>query len=153
MLFRKNRRRRRLGVTTIETAAVVIPVVMFLFGVFEYGRLLMDWNILNNAAREGCRYALVNNTSSTISTDVTTVVNSYMGREVNSFSGGAVTVVVSGVHSGTNYTGNNVNNLVAGDLITVKVSGTYLFLNIFPFHVMPTFNMNSASTMVCEGAM
>ena len=45
---------------------------MFIMGVFEYGRLLMDWNVLNNAAREGCRYALANNTSTTISTDVTT---------------------------------------------------------------------------------
>ena len=45
-------------------------MTMFIFGVFEYGRLLMDWNVLNNAAREGCRYALVNNTSTTISTDV-----------------------------------------------------------------------------------
>ena len=53
---------------------------MFIIGVFEYGRLLMDWNVLNNAAREGCRYALANNTSTTISTDVTTLVTTYMAR-------------------------------------------------------------------------
>ena len=41
---------------------------MFVLGVFEYSRLLMDWNLLNNAAREGCRYALANNTSTTINT-------------------------------------------------------------------------------------
>ena len=45
-------------------------MLMLIFGVFEYGRLFMDWNLLNNAAREGCRYALANNTSTTISTDV-----------------------------------------------------------------------------------
>ena len=35
---------------------------MIVLRVFEYSRLLMDWNLLNNAAREGCRYALANNT-------------------------------------------------------------------------------------------
>ena len=51
---------------------VIISMTSFVFGVFEYARLFMDWNLLNNAAREGCRYALANNTSTTISTDVQT---------------------------------------------------------------------------------
>ena len=40
------------------------------FGIFEYGRLMMDWDLLNNAAREGCRYALANNTNPSINTEV-----------------------------------------------------------------------------------
>src|ERR1700733_7672242 len=79
MVIRNFRGSRRWGAMAIETALVMIPTVMFLFGVFEFGRLLMDWNVLNNAAREGCRYALVDNTSATVSTDVQTVVNKYMG--------------------------------------------------------------------------
>ena len=70
MVIRKTRGPRRSGAETVETAMVMIWLVMFVFGVFEYGRLLMDWNMLNNAAREGCRYALANNTSTTISTEV-----------------------------------------------------------------------------------
>jgi len=123
---------------------------MVVFAVFEYGWLLTNWNVLNNAAREGCRYALVNNTSSTISTDVTGVVTSYMAGKDANFS--PFTVTVSGTHSGTTYTGNAVTVLGAGDLISVSVSGQYRFMNIIPYFKLPTsVTITSAVTMVCEG--
>jgi Flp pilus assembly protein TadG len=156
VIIKNQRGNRRIAATTVETALVIIPTVMFIFGVFEYGRLLLDWNVLNNAAREGCRLALVTNTSSTISTDVQTLVTAKMSKEIASFS--TFTVTVSGTHvdpvSGTTttYTGNNVNSLAAGDLITVTVSGKYKFMNIFPFFAVPPLTITSAVTMVCEGA-
>ena len=45
------------GAVAVETSLILITLFMFIFGIFEYSRLLMDWNLLNNAAREGCRYA------------------------------------------------------------------------------------------------
>ena len=122
----------------------MIPLVMMIFGIYEYGRLLMCWNLLNNAAREGCRYALVNNTNTTINTDVTNLVTSYMGIEASSFKN--FTVTVSGSHNGASST---VNNLVAGDLISVTVSGKYTFMNIIPFITMPTITITSTVTMHC----
>ena len=50
MAIRGNRRTRRCGAAAVETALVIVPFVMFVFGVFEYGRMLMAWNVLNNAA-------------------------------------------------------------------------------------------------------
>jgi Flp pilus assembly protein TadG len=151
MAIRKPRSLRRSGAAAVETALVILPFLMFVFGVFEYGRMLMAWNVLNNAAREGCRFALANNTDPTLAADVTTQVNARMaGLNTSAFS--TFSVTVSGVHSGTTYTGNNVNNLVAGDLITVTVSGTYQFMNIIPGITMPTLVITSAPTMVCEGA-
>lgn len=147
MLIRKLRGRKRSGAQTVETAVVMLWAVMFITGVFEYGRLLMDWNVLNNAAREGCRYALANNTSTTISSDVTTLVTSYMGGENASFTGFSVTV--SGTHGGVS---TAVNNLAAGDMITVAVSGTYKFMNVVPWVTMPTsYTMTCSVTMGCEG--
>jgi len=90
---------------------------------------------------------MVNNTASTISTDVTTVVTSYMGQEIKSFK--TFTVTVSGTHNGASST---VNNLSAGDLISVTVSGKYTFMNIIPFITMPSLTINSTVTMLCEGA-
>jgi len=149
MVIRRQCSERRSGAVAVETALILSMTILILFGTFEYGRLLMDWNVLNNAAREGCRYALVNNTNATINTDVTSVVNSYMGPETGSFSG--LTITVTGTHNGVNVP--NVNNLVAGDLITVSVSGTYKFMNIVPLFPMPTnFIITSSPTMVCEGA-
>jgi Flp pilus assembly protein TadG len=139
---------KRRGATTVETAMVLIPLTVVIFGIFEYGFLLMNWNLLNNSAREGCRYAMVNNTSSTISTDVQTIVNGYMAGETKNFT--SFTVTVSGTHQGVSTT---VNNLVAGDLITVQVSGQYHFLNIIPVANLPTtVTLNSSVVMVCEGA-
>lgn len=138
---------RRRGAVAVETAFVMVLMTSFVFGVFEYCRLLMDWNLLNNAAREGCRYALANNTSTTVGTQVQTIVTNNMVGETASFSN--FTVTVSGTHSGTTTT---VNNLAPGDLITVAVSGTYKFMNIVPLVSMPTsFTLNSSVTMVCEG--
>ena len=143
MMIGKHRDRKRSGAAALETALVMIPMVMLLFGVFEYGRLLMDWNLLNNAAREGCRYALVNNTASTINADVKTVVLGKMTGRDASF-----TVTMSGTHQGVS---TPINNLVPGDMITVSVSGQYKFMNIIPFITMPALTIKSAVVMVCEG--
>src|SRR5262245_21564760 len=146
MVIRDRHNDRRNGAAAVETALVVLPVLLLIFGVLQYGRLLMDWNVLNNAAREGCRYALVNNTSPTISSDVTTLVTNRMGGETKNFTG--FTVSISGTHNGV---ATPVNNLVAGDFITVTVTGQYHFINL-PIPGPNVMTMTSAVTMVCEGA-
>jgi Flp pilus assembly protein TadG len=131
----------------VETAMVMIWACMFVFGIFEYSRLLMDWQIFNNAAREGCRYALANNTSSTLSADVTTIVTNYMAGETKNFT--SFTVTVSGMHDGSSTT---VTNLAPGDFVTVTVKGNYKFMNVIPMVSMPTsLTLTSTVTMVCEG--
>lgn len=148
MLVQNQCCRQRRGATTVETAFVILPMVIFLFGVFEYGRFLMVMNVFNNAAREGTRYALANNGSATISTDVTAVVTTRMGSQKSAFT--TFTVSVSGTHLGV---ATPVNDLAAGDLITVTVTGTYKFMNIIPVLPLPTtVILKSAPTMVCEGA-
>ncbi|HWG47562.1 MAG TPA: TadE/TadG family type IV pilus assembly protein [Gemmataceae bacterium] len=147
MVIGKVRRDRRRGATVVETALVLLPLLTLLFGIFEYGRLLLDWNLLNNAAREGCRYALANNTNITINADVQGVVTSYMAGRNASFTN--FTVTVSGTHSGVS---TPVNNLAPGDPITVTVSGKYRFMNIIPLVSMPSlFSLTGSVTMICEG--
>ena len=131
----------------METALVLSLLLTFILGTFEYSRYLMVLNLVDNAAREGCRYALVNNTSSTISTDVRTLVTNYMAGQTSSLSN--FNVSVTGTSSGN---ATAVNNLAPGDLITVTVSGTYRFMNVVPFVSMPlTMPIQSAVTMACEG--
>jgi len=147
MVIRRLRGGRRWGAVLVETSVIIGLVAMLVFGVFEYARFLMDWNLLNNAAREGCRYALANNTSTTITTSVTSIVNAYMAGETKDFSNWTVTV--TGTHQGVS---TPVNNLVPGDPITVTVSGTYKFMNIVPFIQMPSsLVITSGVTMLCEG--
>ncbi len=144
---RQQRVRRRRGATAVEAAFVLTLTASFVFGVFEYCRLLMDMNLLNNAAREGCRYALVNNTSPTITADVQKIATTFMAGEIVSYNNFSVTV--SGTHNGVTAA---VNSLSAGDLITVTVSGTYRFMNVVPLTPMPvSLPVTSAVTMGCEG--
>ena len=155
MIIRKVRNERRLGAAAVETALIIIPLFMFVMGTFEFGRLVMVLNVTNNAAREGCRWALANNTDSNIANDIITQVNSRMcGLNTTAFTNYSVTV--SGTHivngTSTSYSGNGVNNLAAGDMITVTVTGTFKFMNVIPLVTLPSFTITSAPTMVCEGA-
>jgi Flp pilus assembly protein TadG len=45
----------RRGVTLVEMGFVLSITLLFLCGVFEYGRYLMVLDTANNAAREGAR--------------------------------------------------------------------------------------------------
>lgn len=85
---------QRTGATVVETAFVVSICLMFLFGIFEYGRYVMTLQTLTNAAREGARWAAVNtndaNANPTL--DVQRYTLSEMAgidQQLNGSSGGA----------------------------------------------------------------
>lgn len=61
MLLKRPRNQRR-GMTVVETALVLAVFSMLLFGVFEYTRFLYTLHVTNNAARDGARYASINQT-------------------------------------------------------------------------------------------
>lgn len=51
---------RRRGSTIVESALVLSIFLMLMFGIFEYCRYIMVLHVMNNAARDGARYASVN---------------------------------------------------------------------------------------------
>jgi Flp pilus assembly protein TadG len=147
MILTKVHRDRRQGATLVEMALVMIPLTMLFFGIFIYGQLLMDWDLLIHAAQEGCRFALANNTDPSINAEVQAIVNNYMASKSNSLSN--LTVTVSGTHQGA---ATPVNSLSPGDPITVTVSGNYQFPNMVPLVPLPrTLTLSSSATMICEG--
>jgi Flp pilus assembly protein TadG len=75
---RGNSRRRRCahrGAAAVEFALVAPVFFIFIFGLIEYGRLVMVQQILTNAAREGCRVAIL---TTATTTSVTTAVTNYL---------------------------------------------------------------------------
>ena len=48
------------GDTIVQTALVLNIWLMFLLGLFDFSRVIMLRQLVTNAAREGCRYAVVN---------------------------------------------------------------------------------------------
>jgi Flp pilus assembly protein TadG len=66
----RNRTRRRPGMTIVETALIIGVLLLFLFGILEYGRFVMTRQVLENAAREGARFAVVNTTQGVTTANV-----------------------------------------------------------------------------------
>ncbi len=95
---------RRKGTAAVE-AAVILPLLMtMLMGVWEVGRMVQVCQILDNAAREGCRLAAggyVNGTAVSAA-NVTTEVQNYLT------SAGLPSAAVSGAQvTLTNLSGNS----------------------------------------------
>jgi Flp pilus assembly protein TadG len=80
MLLRSSQHVRRTAAALVETAAIVTLFLMLLFGVLEYCRFLFFRQLIDNAAREGARYAVVNTNSPTVDADTKTVIYAKMNN-------------------------------------------------------------------------
>jgi Flp pilus assembly protein TadG len=101
-LFRK----KRLAAAAVEFAVVAPVFLLLVFGMIEYGRMVMVYQVLTNASREGARAAVLDGATTT---SVNTTVTNYL---TDVFISGA-TVTVSP---------NPPSNAQNGDPVTVTVS-------------------------------
>jgi Flp pilus assembly protein TadG len=76
MRVHKTRRYSRPGAALIETAFIFIVLLVFMFGIFEFGRYMMVRQIVENAARTGARQAVTIPTSFTPAATCTAAVTS-----------------------------------------------------------------------------
>jgi Flp pilus assembly protein TadG len=67
--------RRRRGAAVVEFAIVVPIFVLLVFGMIEFGRMVMVHQLLVGAAREGARQAIVNGSTAV---DVEQTVRNYL---------------------------------------------------------------------------
>ena len=89
MFLRSSQRVHRTAAALVETAAIVTLFLMLLFGVLEYCRFLFFRQLIDNAAREGARYAVVNTNSPTVDADTTAVIMAKMNnmdKQVQNFT-------------------------------------------------------------------
>jgi Flp pilus assembly protein TadG len=75
-MFQRKPRFRRKGVAAVEFAFVAPIFFLLVFAVIELGRMMMVQQSLTNAAREGCRKAVLATTTS--GSDVDTAVRQYL---------------------------------------------------------------------------
>src|ERR1700722_6198723 len=113
------RQRRRRGATIVQPALVLNVCLMFLLGLCDFVRVIMLRQIVTNAAREGCRYAVVN-TSTATTAQVQSCVTTYRcGQPINS--------LVISVYQADPTTGANIGtwpNAGRSDSIGVQSTGT-----------------------------
>ncbi len=114
------RRIRRSGATLVETAVVISIALLFMFAIFEYGRFVMYRQIVENAAREGVRQAVVNTTTQT-SADIQATVTQFMaGQQLTNFS---VQVYKADINTGANI--GPWTDAAFGQGVAVEVTGDY----------------------------
>ena len=82
-LCRKNRR----GAAAVEFAVVAPVFFLMIFGMIEFGRMVMVQQVITNASREGARLAVLDGTTGA---EVQTAVNDYLAAA--RVSGAAITV-------------------------------------------------------------
>ena len=114
----RRRIRSRRGVTAVETALVLIPLLTFILGIFEYGRFFMVLNLASNACREGARYAVVHTYDKT-----TAQVQAMFAGQDQNLQGMTIQLFRSNPATGTNL--GAWTDAKFGEGVTVQVNGTY----------------------------
>src|ERR1051325_6207840 len=118
---------RRSAATLVETSVVISIALLFIFGIFEYGRFVMTKQLLENAAREGARWASVHTydgTTAGVQNAVDAKLN--VGRQslVGYVKANNITVFAAD-DAGNAITGKNWNASAFGENVSVVITGTY----------------------------
>ena len=128
------RNNKRLGVAVVEFAVIAPLFFVLVFGIIEFGRLLMVQQILTNASREGVRRAVVE--GATVA-EVNTLVSDYLTNA--SVSATATTITVEPA---------SLDTLGFGDPATVSISVSFNAVSWVP---SPWFldgtNLSASSVM------
>jgi hypothetical protein len=148
------RHRRSRGQALAEFALVAPWFFMLLFGIIEAGRFIYYYEILNNATREGARYAIVNgaNTlgcpsgppapdSSACDVPGNNVIARVKASAYGTM-GSSVTVLPVWLQTDGVTPGNNSRGM------TVKVTATYAYASLVPLVPLPPISVTAESRLV-----
>jgi Flp pilus assembly protein TadG len=125
MRLRSPRSTRRTAAALVETAAVVSVFMMVMFGVLEYCRFIFMRQIIDNAAREGARFAVVNTNDPTLDADTTAVIMTKMNNQDKQLQNFTITLGAAD-SNGNYYTPNqSMSTAPFGKYLAVTVSGNY----------------------------
>jgi Flp pilus assembly protein TadG len=135
----------RTGAATVEFAVSALVFLMFVFAVCEYGRMTMAHHLVQNAAREGVRYAVVNTAYAT-EDQVKAVVKKKLAEQP--FQG--VNIKVYKINPSTGKNAGAWTTAANGEFIAVEVDAT--FQPLLPtFGFLPTaVPLHSRAMMRCE---
>lgn len=142
----------RSAATIVESALIISILVLILFGIFEYGRFVMTRQLMENAAREGARWAVVH-TYDGSTTDVQNAVDAKLSIARNQLVGykkNQNIKVFAANAAGNVISGKEWNDVGFGEGVGVEISGTYrptlpnlLFINA-------SFTIRAKSVMASE---
>ncbi len=106
LLVRKTAGRR--GAAAVEFAFIAPLLFLLILGIIEVGRMMMVQQVVTNAAREGCRKAVL---AGATESQVYTTIDNYLTG--------------SGISGQTRSISPSLSGTAVGDAVTVKVSVDY----------------------------
>jgi Flp pilus assembly protein TadG len=92
-----SRRRRSGGSIIVECAFTLLPLLALIFAFADFSLLLFRWSTLENAVRQGCRYAITFQTSGSLGQ------NASIEQVVQQYAMGVVTTSDSPQHIFVSY--------------------------------------------------
>jgi Flp pilus assembly protein TadG len=133
------RSRRRAGAALVEAALVLPAVLMFIMGLFEYGRYFLMVHVCNNAVSSGAAYACKHTSPIVISgttygntvSAVQNIVDVNLGTQ--QLANPSINIYLSDAFGNAvaDSAGNNpglFTNASVGQYICVQLTGTYTFV-------------------------
>lgn len=109
---------RRIGSAMVEVAVCFPVFLLILMGIIEFGRAMSVNQMLNSAARVGCRAAILDgSTNSSVTTTVKQQVSNTIGCQQSS-----VNVAITVTSSRTGATLSDVSAASTSDMIELNVS-------------------------------
>jgi hypothetical protein len=146
------------GAALVEASLIMIPFLLLLFGVIEFGLLLYDQQVLNNAAREGARAGIVVSTFRSDTPEFDAVIQAevinYAKKHLVTFGTDIITIddiVITKITGPKNLTEDSSGKIVPGpwgnfdDILIVSASYTYKFLFLSNFKI-PAITLNSSNS-------
>jgi Flp pilus assembly protein TadG len=142
---RRGARRRGRGQALVEFSIAAPIFFLVLFGIIDIGRYVYYVQVLNNAAREGARFAIVNGTNSLTPTGppedpagaaVVGVVRTYAIGVIGRADASVLAITA---------TWDPANNH-RGSKVTVEVN--YAFHSLIPIIPLPAIPVKGESTLV-----
>lgn len=126
MGIRRGRRRNERAAAAVEFALIAPLLLMLVFGIIDFGWMLMKANLVNNAARDAARAASLSGSYE----DIQEIVDSEL--ESAGIDEDDVTVLITCTNtSGSNCTGTASSynaNATTGSAVQVKVTYTHNWL-------------------------
>jgi Flp pilus assembly protein TadG len=158
-LVKENRSRRkrqgvRRGAAVVETALVLPLMLLFLFGIMEYGRYILCLQVVTNAARDGCRYAVTHTQPVTLAGTTTGNATSDVTNQVTKFLGGQQLSSQSVQVYQSDSQGNNIgawNGATPGQYVCVQITGTFQVTVPKLLSFPGSITVQTKTVMICEG--
>jgi Flp pilus assembly protein TadG len=120
MIVHGRRGRGRRGATIVESAFVLTLFLFLVFGIFEFGRVLMVRHLLDNAAWNGARLAVAGTNTQSTANITSSVTNTVVGQQLSN-----VNVQVYLTDTNGNNLGANWSSAAFGNLIAVEITADY----------------------------